>query len=208
MKESMIRKILSNYKANSAKMKKREKKAGRKKILQDHHIEWIQAYMVSQKGCYVTAASIKKELLKEFEDINTVSTSTITKTLHQDLGMKYKKLSDILPKENKNDKVREFFESAMLLLILENEKYNTIYLDEFSVSSRRISSYGWEFSTEKNYVTRHESSFSMSFTVAFTKERLLGIMGTEGTNDSHSFKLFLHSLLSCVEEFFENDTRN
>ena len=65
--------------------------------------------------------------------------------------------------------------------------------------------YGWCTSGVKRYVNFHENSFTMSFIVAFSKEKLYGIMGVQSSVNSLIFGLFLKRLLATFDmDSYEN----
>ena len=59
----------------------------------------------------------------------------------------------------------------------ETEGIEVIYIDEFSLSSKKIGFYGWSKRECKSYLKHFDRSFTMSFVVALSKERIYGIMG-------------------------------
>lgn len=64
--------------------------------------------MITKRGQYVTARSVKAAFLNQFPEINSISDTTIRGAMKGDLRMKYKKLSTIMPKTLDSAEVRSF----------------------------------------------------------------------------------------------------
>ena len=69
----------------------------------------------------------------ELTDYEKISSSTIHRILTQTLKMRYKKAAKFPKKTFLVDNKRKLFESAMLLRWLDNNDYELIYVDEFSI---------------------------------------------------------------------------
>ena len=86
--------------------------------------------------------------------------------------------------------------------------YELVWIDIFLLSRRNNSIYGWCTSGIKRY-DFHKNSFSMSFFVAFSKEKLYGIMGLQCTVNSLIFGLFVKRLYAIFDkESYENGDKN
>ena len=55
----------------------------------------------------------------------------------------YKKSELHNPRWFTNEMIRSFFESAVIIMKLETEGIEVIYIDEFSLSSKKIGFHGW-----------------------------------------------------------------
>ena len=65
--------------------------------------------------------------------------------------------------------------------------YKIIFIDEFSLSDRAFKFFGWSKKGKPEYGSSISDSFSMSFYVSLSNDRLYGIMGNEGTSASQKF---------------------
>ena len=65
--------------------------------------------------------------------------------------------------------------------------------------------YGWCLTGRKRYVNFYENSFSMSFIVAFSKTKLYGIMGVQGTVNSLIFGLFIKQICIIIDKDSPNN---
>ena len=86
----------------------------------------------------------------------------------------------------------------LIQLELLHENYDLIWIDESSLSGRNSNMYGWCLTGRKRYVSFHDNTFSMSFIVAFSRTKLYGIMGVQGTINSLIFGLFLKQLYDVI----------
>ena len=77
---------------------------------------------------------------------------------------------------------------------LENEGIEIIYIDEFSLSSKKIGFYGWSKRGCKSFLKHFGQSFTMSFIAALSQDRIYGIMGKDGTGNSETIKIFVKEL--------------
>ena len=66
-------------------------------------------------------------------------------------------------------------ESAMLQLTLENEGYELLFMDEFSLSSCYNNYYGWTEKGKKGYLSLIYDSFSMFFVICFSGHQFYAI---------------------------------
>ena len=84
----------------------------------------------------------------------------------------------------KTDSKRKLVESAYIQHLCSKNDVEMIYFDEFSLSARHTSLYGWTKTGSKGYVAQNTESFWMGFIVGFSRSYLYGIMGTKSSVDS------------------------
>ena len=76
-----------------------------------------------------------------------------------------------------------------------HKEFELIYWDKFSVNSRNNNYYNWSPIGSKIYITSDLQPFSMSFIIAFTRERVNGVMGRKSTVNLEVLLKFLKSLV-------------
>lgn len=128
------------------------------------------------------------------QNMTPISRSSTMRILKQKLGYRFKKLSKIERRSTQTSSQRKFFEAAMLQLKFENEGYEIIYFDEFSVSSRYNSFNGWSKKGQKGYMVVDYDAFSMFFIVAISSCRLYAIKGSTKPMDAEFIGTFLQEI--------------
>ena len=102
------------------------------KVTQEH-IDWVSRFIDKKRFWCFTIKDIKHFLDNELTDYEKISSSTIHRILTQTLKMRYKKAAKFPKKTFLVDNKRKLFESAMVLRWLDNNDYELIYVDEFSI---------------------------------------------------------------------------
>ena len=148
----------------------------------------------------------KQHLQQVHPDLGPVSEITIRRWLKGELRMSFKKLEikniQTLAVEN----IWSFWESAALLLELEKSMVEQIYIDEFTVSARRNGFYGWARKGQKGALRIHSDNFSMSFVIAFSSEKIYGMIGSTEAMTAKTIAFFIKEVCeyrnreSCAKE--------
>jgi hypothetical protein len=173
-----------------------------RRTLKPHHIEFIKEYIKRHDTEYYTVRMLKDAIEHNFEDIKTVSERTIRRTLKRDLRMSYKKLDKMVIKSKHPDNIRKFLEAAIVQVKLRSMNCELIFLDKFTVSTRKYANYGWAKRGKKRYIANYNDNFSMSFIVCFSEEQVYGITGVVGGTKSSTIIRFLRSVIKCRNEKF------
>ena len=174
-------------------MNRQESYIKRRKVKEENK-EWLQETLDHLQGKYFTIQSLRDKLVKEHPELRPVSASTLGRIMKNEIKYSYKKSELSNPRWFTYEMIRSFFESAAILMKLETEGIEVIYIDEFSLSSKKIGFHGWSKRGCKSYLRHFDQSFTMSFVVALYKERIYGIMGKDGTGNSETIKIFLKEL--------------
>ena len=91
--------------------------------------------------------------------------------------------------------ISKFFESDILQIKLEENNFELILIDKFSLSSKHNKLYGWSKVGQKGYVLTHYDSFSMFFVVAFSERGINGIKGASKAMNAAYLIIFLNQVL-------------
>ena len=169
--------------------------------LEENHVKWISNFIESHEKEHYSVSTIQERFNEFYQEELTISNSTVKRVLKNKLGMVYKKLERINKKASGKSSIRSFCEALTLQLELLNDGYELIYIDEFSISSRRNPMYGWWRKGFKRYTYYFESPFCMSFIVAFSSSKFYAIMGVNGTINAAIFGLFLKRLTESMQEY-------
>ena len=97
------------------------------------------------------------------------------------------------------DRKRDFIEAAYLQLVLKEFGYKLVYLDEFHISMHQESIYSWSKRGTVPIVAVNPSSFVMSFVIAFSNERIEGILASNHSINNKSFSIFLINLWKSLK---------
>ena len=182
---------INKEKEDDEKLKKQESYIKRRKVKEEHK-EWLKDILKHLQSKYFTIQSLRDRLVKENPELRPVSVSTLGRIMKNEMKYRYKKSEVRNPRWFTNEMISSFFESAAIIMKLETEGIEVIYIDEFSLSSKKIGFHGWSKRGCKSYLKHFYQSFS--FVVALSKERIYGIMGEDGTGSTETFKIFLKEL--------------
>ena len=130
--------------------------------------------MESQQGNRPTVKQIRNHLVK-YENMDSIGDTSIKRILKQKLWYSLKRVSTIEHNSIKPINVRKFFESEILQVKLEENDYELIFIEEFSLSSKYHKHYGWSKIGEKGYLQTLYDSFNMFFVIAFSQRCIYGI---------------------------------
>ena len=97
------------------------------------HIDWVSKFIDKKRFWCFIIKDIKHFLDNELTDYEEISSTTIHRILTQTLKMWYKKAAKFPKKTLLVDNKRKLFESAMVLRWLDNNNYELMYIDEFSI---------------------------------------------------------------------------
>ena len=132
--------------------------------------------MNNQKDKRPTVKEIRNHLISK-ENMDSISSTSIKRILKEKLNYSFKRISTLEHNSARPFNIRKFFESAILQIKLEENNFELIFIDEFSLSSKHNKLYGWSKVGQKGYVLTHYDSFSMFFVVAFSERGIYGIKG-------------------------------
>ena len=148
----------------------------------------LKTSFLKHKGQSFTIRDIQYCFDTYCPQLTKLSDWSIWKILKENLRFIYKRLCLIQLKLFRPEYTRMFFESALLQIVLEDEGYELLYVDEFSINFRSRSNYGWGPIGDGGFLKAHEERFSMSFMVGFSCR---GIYGVIETTESHIFESFI-----------------
>lgn len=157
------------------------------------HIKYITELIENQVENFWTINKIKKNLLKDFNDINSVSNATISNTLRKE-GYSYKKISPYVAQRNTPRNKEKRKRAAQELIVALSLSYLVIFVDETSVKLNSCPSYGWGKRGEKLALKINSGRKSYTITTAITDSRVLGCMIFEGGVKSVDYVGFLCTL--------------
>ena len=94
----------------------------------------------------------------------------------------------------KTEKWRYFFEAAYLQYYFDTKDYPLVYIDEFHVSMHSEELYNWNPVNTKALIAVNPSSWTMSFWVALSKQRVEAIIAWSKSINTKIFVWFLCDL--------------
>ena len=173
----------------------------KRKITSDH-IHSISEFLEENQRRWVTVKRIMEHLHNK-QILPAISTTIVRAVLKHQLNKTYKKVDVVNQTWSTKENVRKFCESAMITKLLDENGFELIYVDEFTLWTRGNKYYTWTDKGVKGFIDMMLDNFSMGFTVAFSKNRIYGILGSTCANNSKTFILFLSSLFDCIENIFK-----
>lgn len=135
-----------------------------------------------------------KTYLENTEMMESISGWSIRKILKTHLGYRFKSISTLARNSFTKDNIRKLYESVMLQTSLEALKYELVFIDEFSLSTRYNKHFSWAKKGQKGYTKINYDNFSMFFAAAFSSKSFYGVLGTTKPMNSTIFIKFLSQL--------------
>ena len=205
---STIRFVCSKFKRREGRLRKLAiiRETPSKRFISDKHIEAVRCYMESNPDKISTISNIKSSIERR-ADLPSLSKTSIRKILKKHLKYTYKKACKINPRTLLPVNIRKIHESLYIQVALEKKNYEIIYLDEFSLSTRKYVPYNWAPRGKQAYSRPCSQDFTMSFIIAFSRIRFYGIMGTMNTGNSKMFLRFIKNLTK-YQSCWTNDDKD
>ena len=112
------------------------------KLIEDAHKTYLLKLWSSSFSKQCTMNELSRKLVNEFQELNRVSKSTISRRLKGDLSMGFRNLWSVIPKKKDIQEVSKQAKSALLLKRLVDLKLELIYIEELKFSKREYKAYG------------------------------------------------------------------
>ena len=164
--------------------------------LKEEHKHWIEGFFEQHKFSRITIGKLQSQLISQFPNLNGISKTSISNWLRKDLKMSYKKLEKKAIVTQRADHIRRVFENAWLQTKIDEEGIETIYIDEFKVSTKHNDFWGWTKRGQRGYISFDPNSFHMSFICAVSKFKVYGVWGSEVTLRSDGVKYFIEQIIA------------
>ena len=153
----------------------------------------------------MTIAILRNALMQNYGPGFEVSWETVRRAIKEQLSMRFKRIEKVVPKSATSESRRSFMESLVMQLEIERLGIETIFVDEFTISSRNSNHYGWAFKGQKGFIASMDDKFSMSFIAVFSARWFYGIQGVTMTTDSSAFVRFLRSFVITRRSLYDLD---
>ena len=137
----------------------------KQKKLKNEYLIYLKELINKKEQHPLTSEEIRIQMYSKFPDLNGISKSTLSRWLHTELHMSYKKLSLVDKKLLNQDEVSKMLRWAVMIKQLHLLKVEIVYIDEFSVSERAHKQYGWRSIGKKSLYFSKKNIFSCSFMV-------------------------------------------
>ena len=172
---------------------KENKRRSRKRT--QNVIKEIEDLILSKRYSKFTISSIQKEFNSQTENSDQISISICRRILKEDLKYSYKRCSTVSLKTLTPENIRWYYESVALLSKMKQEDVEIIFLDGFSLDTRKWRFYLWSPRGEPSFLSRIENEFHMSFVIGISRIRVYGIMGVIGSTDPNIIEHFISEML-------------
>ena len=158
-----------------------------------HHIEEASEFLKTLSIRKIWIKDVKEFLDNKFPD-NPLSATAVHYLMKKILGYSYKKAHKIPRKMMSKDRLRDFIEAAYLQVYLEKEGYRLVYLDEFHLSMKSRAIYNWSLKGTPAWWAIDPDPWTMSFIVSFSYKRVEGILASNISIKSFSYKNFVSAI--------------
>ena len=166
-----------------------------KRKLQVEHIAQIENFLEEKKGAAITIKMIKEHLINNFPDLWKISDFTIRSALKKDMKYSYKKLSKRKQITKMDDRVRLYYESIAIQIWLEDQGIELIYWDEFTVSTRNYTYYGWAPQNSRGFLYSFNDEAKFNILIGFSGLRFYGVIVSNENTDKYLVIRFLRRLI-------------
>ena len=180
-------------KKNNLKYQNKDKKFGQSTIT------GLTTFIESMKNKYFTAQQAKEYLMKRWDEVDSISLTTVRNILKSQLNMGYKKQNIAHPKINTLENKGKVWESIWAQIKLQEAGKQVIFLGEFKYSTHTNKFYSWSQREKSGYLMLSPDSFQLSIIVAFSVQAIVGFWATKETVDSYKFIYFLEKLNNLLK---------
>ena len=149
--------------------------------LQNEYLIYLKLLMSKQEQHPLTLDEIRLQMCSKFPNLDGISKSTLSRWLHLELHMSYKKLSLVDKKLMNQEEVWKILRWAVSIKQLQLFKVEIVYIDEFSVSERAHKQYGWGSIGKKSLFISKKNIFSCSFMVDLSSLKYYPALGVQGS---------------------------
>ena len=139
-----------------------------------------------------------------FHDLSNVSNSTISRWSKHKLGMSYKKLSIVNPKLNNPGKALEIGRWKCWIQYFQENKFEIVYVYEFSYSERNHKQMGWALKGKKRLYSESKDNFTMNFVVALSERHYYPVLGLKRSCILQIFSNYIKYLLNYTKKIQED----
>ena len=167
----------------------------KKRKLQEEHIDHIENYLEEKKGAVTTIKMIKEHLINSFPALSKISDFAIRSVLKKDLKYSYKKLSKRKQIIKMRDRVRLYYESIAIQAWLEDQGIELIYWEEFTVSTRNYTYYGWAPQSSRGFLYNFNDEAKFNILIGFSSLRFYGVIVSNENTDKFLVIRFLRRLI-------------
>ena len=149
--------------------------------LQNEYLIYLKLLMSKQEQHPLTLDEIRLQMCSKFPNLDGISKSTLSRWLHLELHMSYKKLSLVDKKLMNQEEVWKMLRWAVSIKQLQLFKVEIVYIDEFSVSERAHKQYGWGSIGKKSLFINKKNIFSCSFMVGLSSLKYYPALRVQGS---------------------------
>ena len=144
-------------------------------------IRWLRIIAKSNLQFLGKKKLLRNKLRRKFNELTSISKSTIGRWLHNELNFSYKKMPTTNIKLFNPENTLKMIKWALVINKLLKLEHEVVFLDEFWISSRSFKSYGMSPKGEKAMWSKYPDNFSMSIMAAFLQRSYYKIYETNKT---------------------------
>ena len=142
------------------------------------------------------------EHLHDKQILPAISTTTVRAVLKHQLNKTYKKVDFVNQTWSVKENVRKLCESVMIAKLLDEDDFELIYVDEFTLWTRSNKYYTWTNKGVKGFIDKMLDNFRW-VSQWFSKNRIYEILVSRCAKNSKTFIWFLSSLFDCIKNIFK-----
>ena len=155
--------------------------------IRDQHIEWIATWVENWGLRQFTLSQLREDFLLNFPNLGAIALSTLSNVLKKKVGMSFKKLGFLNPKQATETTPSEISNWSKIIEWFKRSSNKIIYVDEFSITRKTTSMYGWTKKGLPGWKILSPQTFKMSFVASMSQDGCEGVVGFHGTIDGDSF---------------------
>ena len=176
----------------------------RPKLLLPDHLQFLRSTLNVQRNGVPTLAKLRQDLYERFEELTTISLTTIAKALHSQ-GYSYKKITQYVQNRNFPKTKLERITSATKLISALSTNMKVVFIDETSIRLGCGPNYGWGFKGER--LSQKNTTDKESFTaiVAITDVEILGCILLQGGMPQDYYCGFICTLIQSIDSLKESN---
>ena len=165
-----VKNIIYEFQALKRITKKISKSVNQKseKLNQSHH-ECLSAFVRTRGIKGFTRDEARSHLLNEFPSLSNTDISKISRHLHKNLGLSFKKLGGTNVKKMNSQSKINLQKWTKLIINLQLQQYYLIFIDEFKINRSTQKTYGWTKLGKPGRLLIRSPDFNMSFVVAHSQ---------------------------------------
>ena len=161
--------------------------------------QWAFASCIELFRSKLISLQAMEDHLRQVEHLRVLSRSVIYHLLTKILKYSLKRLIKFPSKMLGSEKIKDFVDAMFLQLWLEKQGFMLIFVDEFHVNMKTSNLWNWSIRGIPALLPVDPNSWAMSFVLAFSKNKIEGIMASDHSIYSKTFWKFINDVYVSIK---------